>query len=172
VGALLAALLLVGVGGAGVAAYRGVFYVTGSQFYEGCWERRAKEKKIGGFEEAQADNPTQAVLWASCSPIVLESMENAGFAVGSSNPNAQADMKVLADACPDAYKEMPLLPNYWYIPIIETIEKNGGPSLFDQVAPAKWLAERAAKTRWPRCAEAARPYVAKARKDVTPVTQR
>jgi hypothetical protein len=172
VGAFLAALLLIGIGSAGVAAYRGVFYVTGSQFYEACWERQAKEKKVGGFEEVEADNPSQAVLWASCTPIMLGSMDKAGFALGSSAANAQADVKALASACPDAHAEMPMLPNYWYGVIVDAIEKNRGPSLIDRVAPAGWLVERAAKARWPRCIDAARPYLAKARKDATPVTQR
>jgi hypothetical protein len=39
--ALLAVLLLVGIG-AGVPAYHGMFYVTGSQFYEACQQREAK----------------------------------------------------------------------------------------------------------------------------------
>jgi hypothetical protein len=172
VGAFLAALLLIGIGGAGVVAYRGVFYVTGSQYYEACWERRAKENKIGGFfKEAEADNPSQAVLWASCTPIMLESMENAKFGLGSSNPNAPADIKALASVCPDTHDEMPLIPSFWYIVIVDAIEKNGGPSLIDRVAPAGWLVQRAAKARWPGCIDATRPYLAKARKDVTPVTQ-
>lgn len=168
VGAFLSVLLLIGIGGAGVAAYQGVFYVTGSQYYEACWERRAKENKIGLFEQAEADNPSQAVLWASCTPIVVDSMEKAGFALGSSSPQAPADMKALASACPDQYSELPLFPNYWYRVAVEAIEKNGGPSLIDRVAPAEWLIVRVGKARWPRCIEAA----AKAQKDATPVTQR
>jgi hypothetical protein len=83
--ALLAVLLLVGIG-TGVAAYHGMFYVTGSQFYEACQQRQAKEKIVGGFNEVEADNPSQAALWGSCTPIMTESMENAGFAIGSSLP--------------------------------------------------------------------------------------
>ena len=49
--ALLAVLLLVGVG-AGAAAYSGMFYITGSQFYEACRQRQAKEKNDGGFKDA------------------------------------------------------------------------------------------------------------------------
>jgi hypothetical protein len=40
-------LLVIGIGAAGVAAYKGMFYVTGSQYYEGCWERPLIE---GGSE--------------------------------------------------------------------------------------------------------------------------
>ena len=87
--ALLAVLLLVGIG-AGAGAHSGVFYVTGSQFYEACRQRQAKEKIVGGFNEVEADNPSQAVLWGSCTPIMTESMGNAGFAIGSSSPRQRA----------------------------------------------------------------------------------
>jgi hypothetical protein len=73
----------------------------------------------------------------------------------------------LASACPDA-AEMPAFPKFWYVIAVDAIEKNGGPSLIDRVAPAGWLIERAMKARWPRCIDVARPYIAKARKDVTP----
>jgi hypothetical protein len=64
VGALSIVLLLIAIG-AGAAAYKGMFYVTGSQYYEACWERRAKENKAKDHtHEAEADNPSQAVLWA------------------------------------------------------------------------------------------------------------
>jgi hypothetical protein len=164
--ALLAVLLLVGIG-AGAAAYSGVFYVTGSQFYGACLQRQAKEKIDTAFKEAEADNASQAVLWGSCTPIMGESMANAGFAIGSSSPQATEDAKALASACPDAYTEMPVFPKFWYTVAVDAIEKNGGPSLIDRVAPAGWLIERAMKARWPRCIDVARPYIAKARKDVT-----
>ena len=70
----------------------------------------------------------------------------------------------MASACPDAYAEMPVFPKFWYVIAVDAIEKNGGPSLIDRVAPAGWLIERAMKARWPRCIDAARPYIAKARK--------
>jgi hypothetical protein len=93
--ALVAVLLLVGIGAA-VAAYHGMFYVTGSQFHEACSQRQAKEKIDGGFKEVGADNPSQAALWSSCTPIMGESMANAGFAIGSSSPQATEDAKALA----------------------------------------------------------------------------
>ena len=112
-------------------------------------------------------NPSQAVLWGSCTRIMTESMENAGFAIGSSSPQATEDAKALASACPDAYAEMPVFPKLWYTVAVDAIEKNGGPSLIDRVAPAGWLIQRAMKARWPRCIDAARPYIAKARKDIS-----
>jgi hypothetical protein len=48
-----------------------MFYVTGSQFYEACRQRQAKEKIDGGFKDAEADNPSQAALWGSCGGVPL-----------------------------------------------------------------------------------------------------
>jgi hypothetical protein len=162
-------LLVIGISAAGVAAYNGMFYVTGSQYYEGCWQRRAKENTVKGIESfsynAEADNPSQAALWASCTPIMAESMDKAGFVLGSSAPEASADAKALASVCPDAYSQLPGLPDRWYRAVVDVIEKNGGPKLVDRVAPASWSIERSMKARWPRCIEAARPYVSKARRE-------
>ena len=128
-GVLLALLLLVGIGSAGVAAYKGMFYVTGSQYYEACWERRAKENTVKGLEsfsyKAEADNPSQAALWARCTHIMAESMDNAGFTIGSSAPQAPADAKALASVCPDEYNEMPTAPDRWYRVAVEAIEESG-----------------------------------------------
>jgi hypothetical protein len=164
--ALIAVLLLFGIGAA-VAAYHGMFYITGSQFYEACSQRQAKEKIDDGFKEAGADNPSQAALWGSCTPIMGETMGNAGFAIGSSSPQATEDAKALASACPDARTDMPVFPKFWYAVAVDSIQKNGGPSLIDRIAPAGWLIERAMKARWPRCIDVARPYIAKARKGIT-----
>jgi hypothetical protein len=163
--AFLIVLLLVGIGaiGAGVATYNGVFYVTGSQYYNGCWERRAKEDK-----NAKADNPSQPALWAGCTYIMLGSMDDAGFIIASSADEADADAKALASVCPDAYKDFPPSPEDWYRVAVDAIEKTGGPTLIDRVAPAGWLIERAMKARWPRCIDAAN----KVRKGMSPVTQR
>src|SRR5215813_10780623 len=137
----------------------GVFYVTGSQFYESCSQRQTKEKIDGGFKEVGADNLSQAALWSSCTPIMGQSMANAGFAIGSSSPQATEDAKALVSACPDAYTEMPVFPKFWYTVAVDAIEKNGGPSLIDRVATAGWLIERTMKVRWPRCIDVARPIM-------------
>jgi hypothetical protein len=98
---------------------------------------------------------------------MAESMDKAGFGVGSSASEASADAKALAGVCPDMFAEMPLFPEYWYRVAVDAIEKNGGPTLIDRVAPASWLIQRAMKARWPRCVAAAKPYIDKARKDAT-----
>src|SRR5258708_14517654 len=95
---------------------------------------------------------------------MTESMGNAGFAIGSSSPQAAEDAKALGSVCRDASTEMPVFPKFWYTVAVDAIEKNDGPSLIDHVAPAGWLIERAMKARWPGCIDAARPYIAEARK--------
>src|SRR5205823_6274177 len=133
--AVLLLLLLLGIS-AGVAAYHGMFYITGSQFYEACSQRQAKEKNDDDFKEVGADNPSQAALWGRCTPIMGETMGNAGFAIGSSSPQATEDAKALASACPDAHTDMPVFPKFWYAVAVDAIENNGGPSFIDRIAPA------------------------------------
>jgi hypothetical protein len=159
---LIIAVLLI-IGSVGAAAYYGTFYVTGSQFYEACWERRAKEKLVGNFNEAEATNSTQAALWASCGRIAGESMDRAGFTFGSSAKEAPTEAKALAGPCPDWYTEAPVRQERFYSVVVDAVEQNGGPSLIDRIAPADWLIQRTLKARWPHCIDAARPYLAKAR---------
>jgi hypothetical protein len=73
-----------------------------------------------------------------------------------SAPAAPENAKAMAKVCPDAYSEMPGLADRWYHVVVDAIEKTGGPSLIDHVAPATRLVERAAKARWPRCIAYAR----------------
>jgi hypothetical protein len=153
-----------------VSAHAGIFYTNGKEFYEGCWQRHKAETeawKAGANEEykpATAKTPDEAALWASCSRIVAETMDNVGFAIADSRPNAPAEMQALVGSCPNAFSELPLFPDRLYVPIIDIIEKLGGPSTTESFAPASWIIERALVTRWPRCIAAARPYIAKARK--------
>jgi hypothetical protein len=149
-----------------VSAHSGAFYTTGKQFYEGCWERHKAETEAWKAEgkSAAAKTPSEAALWASCSRIVAETMDSIGFAISDSRENAPAEMKALVGSCPNAFSELPAYIDSLYVPIIDTIEKMGGSSPTDSVAPASWLVERALVARWPRCIDAARPYIAKARK--------
>src|SRR5262249_47021463 len=133
----------------------------------GRMQRLIAASSMERVKDAEADNRSQAVLWGSCTPMMGESMANAGFAIGSSSPQATEDAKALASACPDAYTEMPVFRKFCYTVAVDAIEKNGGPTLIDRVAPAGWLIERAMKARWPRCTDVARPYIAKARKDIS-----
>ena len=148
-------LILLGlIGGLLVAVSYGMFYVTGSQFYQACWEMKAKAKAIGGFKDPEANNPSQAVLWANCTPIAVRGLENAGFLFGSSAQDASSAAKALVGFCPNRQTDVPAFLDFLYIPVIEWIEKTGGPSLIDHFAPAEWLVWRAISARWPRCSAA------------------
>jgi hypothetical protein len=73
-------------------AYSGTFYTTGKEFYEGCWQRKAKE---GNWKLAEASTPSEAAFWATCTPLVVETMNSIGFALSSSEENASVEMKAL-----------------------------------------------------------------------------
>jgi hypothetical protein len=155
-----------------VSAHAGTFYTTGQQFYEGCWERQKAEaedwtralREAETWKPATAKTASEAALWASCSRIVAETMDNVGFAIADSRPTAPAERQALVGFCPNAFSELPQNPDALYVPIIETIERMGGPSTTESFAPASWIIERALVARWPRCIDTARPYLAKARK--------
>jgi hypothetical protein len=144
-------------------AYRGLFYVTGDQFYRACWERSAAQQAIGGFKEPQAKDPDQAALWASCTPIVARAWDKAGFAFSSPDPNAPPEARALVGACPNRDTEVPAFLDYMYLVPIDLIEQSGGPSLIDSVLPADFLIKRVLRARWPHCARAAQPYRVAAR---------
>jgi hypothetical protein len=147
-----------------VAADRGTLYVTGSQFYEACSERKAKARALGAIAKPQASNPSQAALWDQCTPITTRTMRDAGFLFSSSAENAPAEMKELIGYCPDRYADVPAFLENLYIMAINSVEMAGGPSLIDRVAPAEWLIERVVRQRWPQCADVARTYWAKRQK--------
>ena len=71
-------------------------------------------------------------------------------------------MKALVGFCPNQWSELPMGPDRLYLPVIEIIEKTGGPSATENLAPASWIIQRALVARWPRCIDAARQskYVA------------
>ena len=139
-------------------AYSGVFYETGSQFYDACWERSVKAKAAGGFKEPEAGSAKQATLWANCTPITARALDAAGFAFGYSGENAPKDQQTLAKYCPDAFAELPASPDYLYLTTVKTIEMAGGPSALDHLTPAEWLVERSFKARWPKCVDMARSF--------------
>jgi hypothetical protein len=104
------------------SAYSGTFYTTGKEFYEGCWQRKTKDE---AWKNAVAATPSEAAVWARCSPMVAETMDSIGFAISSSNENAPADMKALVGFCPNQWSELPMALDRLYVPIIETIEGMG-----------------------------------------------
>jgi hypothetical protein len=118
------------------SAYSGTFYTSGKDFYEGCWQRRAKGD---GWKNAVATTPSEAALWARCTPMVVETMESIGFAISSSSEKAPGEMKALVGFCPNEFSELPIAPDLLYIRVIEMIEKMGGPSVTESVAPASWI---------------------------------
>jgi hypothetical protein len=158
--AVVAVVLLLGAFGFGFAAYHGSLYITGTQFYEACWDKRAKQKADRSKAEPDTADPYQAVIWAKCNEIAAEAMDSEGMTLGSSADGAPAERKMLAPACPDRHTEIPLYLGYFYHVVLDAIQNSGGPRLLDKVAPAEWLARRALKARWPRCGDEVRRLLA------------
>lgn len=140
-------------------AQAGTFYTTSKEFYESCWQRKTKDE---AWKNAVAATANEAALWASCSPLVAETMSSIGFEISSSHEKAPTEMKALVGFCPNQWSELPMGRDRLYLPVIEIIEKLGGPSAAESLAPASWIIQRALVARWPRCIGAARQskYVA------------
>ncbi|MBT1512748.1 hypothetical protein KIP88_19800 [Bradyrhizobium sp. SRL28] len=79
-------------------AHAGTFYTTGKEFYESCWQRKTKDEP---WKNAVAATPSEAALWASCSPMVAETMISIGFEISSSREKAPAEMKALVGFGPN-----------------------------------------------------------------------
>ena len=60
---------------------------------------------------------------------MAESMDHAGFVLGSSAANAPVDAQALAGACSDRHAEMPLLPERWYRVAVDTIREEWRPAV-------------------------------------------
>ena len=93
-------LLLICVG-LGIAAYDGSFYVTGTQFYESCWEKNANAKALNYSKEPEPRDPYQAAVWAQCNDIAARAMDSENMVLSSSSPSAPAEARALSSFCPD-----------------------------------------------------------------------
>jgi hypothetical protein len=131
-------------------------YETGSQYYEACWELSSQVKaRHLSDPDPVPKSPEQEALWNSCAPLTFTALIEAGFAFANHNEAGN-----LLGFCPDRSSDMPnFLPSIYLVTVAE-ITRIGGPNLSDRVLPASRLIQRAWTTRWPRCAEKAREFIA------------
>lgn len=146
--ALLAALA--------VLAYfcqRGAFYETGAQYYDSCWQHA----RAWGFD---AKSPEQAALWAQCEPLSENAFFQAGYELGSNDPNPEhiaydPHPKGIDLWCPNAFADVPNdntpANDALFGLVVKLIQDSGGPTLLDQFEPAHKLILRVLDARWPRC---------------------
>ena len=133
------------------AARAGVFYPTGSEWFEACWEKRSAITRA--FVEPKAASAAQSLAWARCEPIALEGTYSAGLLfAGAFTPlwaknDADTEALELAKACPgDSIAE-------WYVIVVARAERRGGPSVFDQFLPATYFVRRVVREAWPDCSK-------------------
>ena len=143
-------LLLLATVGAPTIAQK--FFVTGSQYYEACWELRSKIEHFATYagsrgvvivEIPKSETPTKTVLWAQCEVIAQRAFFNAGM-MFSGNVETSEGHRLRA-ACPSVAR------GCLYILALELIERSGGPRYFDRWLPASYLLTRVYEANWPSC---------------------
>jgi hypothetical protein len=127
--------------------YGGVFYQTGAQFYEACWQKAHANNR-------EPDSPEQAARWATCGGTTDDALFNAGF-IFSGNPvfAVTPQLKAVDAACPSNYSDLPM-DGAWYL-AVKMIQDSGGPVLLDRITPARSAIVRVFESKWPRCAATA-----------------
>ena len=134
-------LLLAAVGAPTIAQ---TFFVTGSQYYEACWELHTKTEH---FEEPKPETPRKAVLWTQCEVIAQRAFFNAGMMFSGNVETSEGNR--LRAACPNRWSDVPR--GGLYILTLKLIERGGGPRYFDRWLPASYLLTRVYEANWPSC---------------------
>ncbi len=129
-------------------AHAGVFYQTGTQWFQSCW--------IAKHEKRSPATPDESIAWAKCEPTTQRAVFNAGFVL-SGNPEyaVTPELKALGNACPSLYRDIPIAGmNYL---AVNMVEESGGPTVVDSFTPPDAMIKTAFMSKWPNC-----PSVAKA----------
>jgi hypothetical protein len=127
--------------------YSGVFYETGAQFYEACWQK-------SHAKGAEPGSPEQAARWASCESTADRALFGAGFIFAGNPTNAVTpQLKAVGAACPNAYNQIPV-GGAWIL-AVEYIQNDGGASFADRFSSAGATVLRVFGSRWPSCATTA-----------------
>jgi hypothetical protein len=126
--------------------YFGVFYETGAQFYQSCWE---KAHAI----DSEPSSPEQAARWAQCERAAEPALFADGFIfAGAPEYAVTPQLRAIQLACPSR-GQIPLT-GAWYL-AVGIIQNSGGPTLSDRFLPASSAIVRAFQSRWPNCAATA-----------------
>ena len=124
----------------GWMVHAGVFFQTGSQWFQSCWTEQNAKRKPATAEES--------INWAKCEKVTLRAVFGAGF-VPAGNPVTTPETKALADACPRNWYDIPI-GGFKYL-AVRLIEDTGGPTLIEQFTPPDAMIERAFQSKWPDC---------------------
>lgn len=140
-------VLLLAIGGA-VMAYTGVFYTTGKQWYESCYELKIEQEKVG-WSEPKTTDAYKAAFWSTCESSSRRGIYAAGL-LFSGNPEKDKGALELGSACPSSWRDVPMAGTYFLT--IDLVKLKGGPSLLEKFLPAENMISNAYTSRWPKCA--------------------
>ena len=133
------------VGVAAIAAYQGVFYSTGRQWFERCYEYDSERMKQsqGGWEDPKTSDPYKAAYWATCEKQSERGVYGAGFVF------AGRDDLELAKFCPSKWADVPMGGSYMLT--LKLIKAQGGLGWEYGFIPADWMIGELYSNAWPRC---------------------
>lgn len=132
------------------AVHAGLFYQTGYQWYESCWNKRKAAIDQKTVSDPKASTPQEGAAWARCELLAEEVTYNLGF-VFTGLGWGDRDVVELHKACPSSWSDVP--GGGWYMKLVKLMEKQGGPPIWSQFVQAQSVIEHTLKSRWPTCNE-------------------
>ena len=127
-------------------AQAGVFYQTGSQWFQACWSLKNLRRSAETAEESMA--------WSKCSPTAQRAVYSAGIVPSGDPDNSFTPaVKALNQACPSNFKDIPLFGLSFLA--VNLIEASGGPSVWDRFMSPDGMIQRAFESKWPNCSSVA-----------------
>ncbi len=145
-GALIGLILMVGLGFWYYSERQDAGGMTAKQYYEACWELRAKTVN---FKVPMPSNPYQAAQWKNCEIVAKRAIFGRGLILAGREEGADYDQ--LRRFCPNFWSEVPL-GGLYYLYVKDT-EDAGGVSAFLSWLPATLAVGIWASARWPQCSD-------------------
>ena len=140
-------LIILFAGIAAWAAQAGVFYQTGSHWFEACWNKQRASREV---PQPLASNFQEAIAWEKCEPAARAAIYNEGiqFLYTRNTIISINDALILDKHCPSAWS---ISEVGWYANIVFLLEKRGGPNLFETFLPAGFMLGNVISEAWPNC---------------------
>ena len=123
--------------------HAGIFYQTGTQWFQACWAQRNANRPPGTLDEKLA--------WAKCEPMPQRVAYTAGYEFPDAAPAVTAELEAVKNACPRRYLGFQFR-NF----VIDIIERDEGTTVFDGFIPAETMVLNKLSSKWPNCPSVAR----------------
>jgi hypothetical protein len=122
--------------------YFGAFGMTGSDYYNTCWEMSHAWGELTSNGTPQPNSSAQALSWPQCELLAKRAVQGEGIVHVESG-------SAIGASCHVFWKNIPL-----YVTTIDLVVADGGPGFIDRFLPAESLIAGAWSKRWPNCAKA------------------